>query len=55
MRVEEVSVLENKPLVALSDLAQQFSLSVVGPAHLLSSLRPEQAGADFLIFGLSFL
>ena len=33
----------------------RFSLSVVGPSHLLYSSPggPEQAGADFLILGLS--
>ena len=40
--------------IFITDLAQQFSLSVVGPSHPLSGW-PEQAGADFLIFGLSFL
>ena len=43
--------------IFITDLAQQFSLSVVRRLPLLSSLSgwPEQAGADFLIFALSFL
>jgi hypothetical protein len=37
-------------------LAQQFSLSVVGPSHsVVVSGWHEQAGANFLILGLSFL
>jgi hypothetical protein len=42
--------------IFVTDLAQQFSLSLVGPLTLLSSLSgwPEQAGANFLILGLSF-
>jgi hypothetical protein len=40
--------------IFITDLAQQFSLSVVGPVPLVSSLSgwPEQAGSDFLIFAL---
>jgi hypothetical protein len=43
--------------IFVTDLAQQFSLSLVGPLTLLSFVSgwPEQAGADFLILGLSFL
>jgi hypothetical protein len=48
-RVMETSIL-------VTDLAQQFSLSVVGPSHSVVVCGwPEQAGADFLILGLSFL
>ena len=43
--------------IFVTDLAQQFSLSLVGPLTLLSFVSgwPEQSGADFLILGLSFL
>ena len=42
--------------IFVTDLAQQFSLSVVGPSHPIGVPRwPEQASANFLILGLSFL
>jgi hypothetical protein len=43
--------------IFVTDLAQQFSFPSSAPLTLLSSLSgwPEQAGANFLILGLSFL
>jgi hypothetical protein len=43
--------------IFVTDWAQQFSLSVVGPSHavVVPLWVAEHAGADFLILGLSFL
>jgi hypothetical protein len=42
--------------IFVTDLAQQFSLPAVGPSHPIGVPRwPEQASANFLILGLSFL